>query len=240
MLRVRGKEISMIFQEPTTCLNPVFTIGSQVSEVLRIHEGMNQRKARGKSLEMLQLVRLSDVERVMAEYPHRLSGGMCQRVMIAMALACNPRILIADEPTTALDVTIQAQILDLLGRLKEELKMAIILITHDLGIIAQVAQRVLVIYAGRMMEEGFVADLFQSPSHPYTQGLLRSIPPMRHSKSRPAHLSTIPGMVPNLLALPQGCKFHPRCQRVQGICKEEEPTLDAISFGHRVRCFFPG
>jgi len=240
MLQVRGKEISMIFQEPTTCLNPVFTIESQVSEVLKIHEGMNQREARSKSLEMLQLVRLSDVERVMAEYPHRLSGGMCQRVMIAMALACNPRILIADEPTTALDVTIQAQILDLLRRLKEELRMAIILITHDLGIIAQVAQRVLVIYAGRVMEEASIANLFETPSHPYTQALLRSIPPMRGSRTSPAHLSAIPGMVPNLLALPDGCKFHPRCPRMQGICKEQEPTLDLISFGHRVRCFFPG
>lgn len=240
MLQVRGKEISMIFQEPTSSLNPVFTIESQVAEVLRIHEGIHQSEARSRSLEMLKLVRLSDVDRVMAEYPHRLSGGMCQRVMIAMALACNPRILLADEPTTALDVTIQAQILDLLQRLKEQLKMAILLITHDLGIIAQVAQRVLVIYAGRVMEEATTTQLFESPSHPYTHGLLRSIPPMRYSRARPAHLAAIAGMVPNLLSLPMGCKFHPRCPRAQEVCKGEEPTLEPIHMGHRVRCYFPG
>ncbi|MDH7499153.1 MAG: ABC transporter ATP-binding protein [candidate division NC10 bacterium] len=239
MLQVRGKEISMIFQEPTSSLNPVFTIESQISEVLRVHEGIRQSEARTRSLEMLKLVRLSDVDRVMAEYPHRLSGGMCQRVMIAMALACNPRVLIADEPTTALDVTIQAQILDLLERLKEELKMAILLITHDLGIIAQVAQRVLVIYAGRVMEEASTAQLFASPSHPYTEGLLRSIPPMRHTRARPGHLCAIAGMVPNLLSLPKGCKFHPRCPKAQEICKGKEPDLEPIGEGRRVRCYFP-
>jgi oligopeptide/dipeptide ABC transporter ATP-binding protein len=240
MLQVRGKDISMIFQEPTSSLNPVFTVESQVSEVLRMHEGMDQKEARSQALEMLRLVRLPDVERVMAEHPHRLSGGMCQRVMIAMALACKPRILIADEPTTALDVTIQAQILDLLERVKEELKMAIILITHDLGIIAQVAHRVVVIYAGRVMEEASVRDLFESPSHPYTHGLLRCIPPLRDSHTRPGPLSAIPGMVPNLLSLSDGCKFHPRCERAQAVCKEREPSLEGIGSGHLVRCFFPG
>ena len=240
MRHLRGKEISMIFQEPTTSLNPVLTVGNQISEVLRVHEGMSEREARCKSVKMLKLMRLSDVQRVMSEYPHRLSGGMCQRAMIAMALACNPRILIADEPTTALDVTIQAQILDLLKRLRDELKMAILLITHDLGVIAQVAQRVVVIYAGRVVEEATVADLFLVPFHPYTQGLLHSIPPMRNSKTRRSRLSAIPGSVPNLQALSQGCKFQPRCSRAQGICGEKEPRLDPTSLGHRVRCFFPG
>ena len=240
MRRIRGKQISMIFQEPTTSLNPVFTVENQLGEVMRIHEGLDHQEARMKSLEMLKLVRLSDPERIMAEYPHRLSGGMSQRVMIAMALACNPRILIADEPTTALDVTIQAQILDLLQRLRDELNMAIILITHDLGVIAQLAQRVLVIYAGRVVEEASVEDLFRLPSHPYTQGLLQSIPPMRDEGARPSRLFTIPGTVPNLLALPEGCKFHPRCQRKQEICSGKEPALDPIDSGHRARCYFPG
>ena len=236
--RVRGKEISMIFQEPSSSLNPVFTVGNQLSEVMRVHEGLSQREARAKSLEMLNLVRLADGERIMREYPHHLSGGMCQRVMIAMALSCNPRILIADEPTTALDVTIQAQILDLLQRLEEELKMSILLITHDLGVIAQVAQRVVVIYAGRIVEEATAKDLLESPLHPYTQGLLRSIPPMRGAGTKSSHLPAIPGAVPNLLNLPRGCKFYPRCPRGQAIC-EEEPSLDQVG-SSRVRCFFPG
>ena len=238
--RVRGREISMIFQEPSACLNPVFTVGDQLSEVMRVHEEMGQKEARVRSLEMLRLVRLSDGERIMREYPHRLSGGMCQRVMIAMALACTPRILIADEPTTALDVTIQAQILDLLERLTEELKMSILLITHDLGVVSQVAQRVAVIYAGRIVEEAPAKNLFECHLHPYTRGLLRSIPPLRDSGAKPSHLPAISGAVPSLLNLPKGCKFCPRCPRAKAICKEEEPPLDQVAMGHRVRCFVPG
>jgi len=240
MLQVRGKKISMIFQEPVSSLNPVLTVGRQVSEVLWVHYGLPLREAHSRAREVLKKVRLPDVERVMGEYPHRLSGGMCQRVMIAMALACNPRILIADEPTTALDVTIQAQILDLLEGLKDEFKMAVILITHDLGIVARIAQRVIVLYAGRIVEEAPVEGLFEMPLHPYTQGLLRSVPPLRRAMDDPVPLQAIPGMVPSPISLPEGCKFHPRCERAQPVCRESEPALSRVDSFRFVRCFFPG
>jgi oligopeptide/dipeptide ABC transporter ATP-binding protein len=231
---IRGNEVSMIFQEPMTSLNPVFTCGSQIEEAVILHQKVSKKEARQKAIEMLGLVGIPAPEQRVREYPHQLSGGMRQRVMIAMALSCNPSLLLADEPTTALDVTIQAQILELLERLQRELHMAVIMITHDLGVIAEVASQVAVMYAGKIVEYAGVQEIFNTPRHPYTQGLLRSIPKLTESKDR---LAVIPGMVPNPLAFPQGCKFHPRCPRAIAECRKAEPDLRELVPDHWVRCF---
>jgi oligopeptide/dipeptide ABC transporter ATP-binding protein len=236
MRKVRGASISMIFQEPMTSLNPVFTVGDQIAEGIRLHQGLSKRESWNKAIEMLRLVRIPDPERRVKEYPHQMSGGMRQRVMIAMALSCNPHLLIADEPTTALDVTIQAQILELLNQLKSELGMAVILITHDLGVVADTAARVAVMYAGRVVEEAPVMELFTNPKHPYTQGLLNSIPRLEKAERR-ARLQAIPGMVPDMLDLPGGCKFQARCTKLFEPCSGEEPQLKEIAPNHRVRCY---
>ncbi len=236
MRKVRGGSISMIFQEPMTSLNPVFTTGDQIAEGVRLHQKLSRRESWNKAIEMLRLVRMPDPERRVKEYPHQMSGGMRQRVMIAMALSCNPHLLIADEPTTALDVTIQAQILELLNQLKGELGMAVMLITHDLGVVADTAARVAVMYAGRVVEEAPVMELFANPLHPYTQGLLNSIPRIEKSERRP-RLQAIPGMVPDLLELPRGCKFQERCAKIFEPCRGEEPPLKAVKPDHYVRCF---
>ena len=214
--KIRGKEISMVFQEPMTSLNPVFTCGEQIAEALRLHEGLGRRDAMDKTVEMLKVVHIPNAERRVKEYPHQLSGGMRQRVMIAMALSCSPNLLIADEPTTALDVTIQAQILELLNELKSKLKMAVMLITHDMGVIAETAQRVVVMYAAKVAEEAPVGDLFKEPLHPYTQGLLRSIPRIDLAATEHLRLETIPGTVPTLRGdIAPGCRFAPRCPFVE-------------------------
>jgi oligopeptide/dipeptide ABC transporter ATP-binding protein len=236
MRKVRGASISMIFQEPMTSLNPVFTVGDQIAEGICLHQGLSKRESWNKAIEMLRLVRIPDPDRRVREYPHQMSGGMRQRVMIAMALSCNPQLLIADEPTTALDVTIQAQILELLNQLKAELGMAVMLITHDLGVVADTAARVMVMYAGRVVEEAPVRELFTSPKHPYTQGLLNSIPRIEKAERRP-RLQAIPGMVPDLLDLPRGCKFQARCPKLFEPCTGEEPPLKEIAPNHRVRCY---
>src|SRR6185295_18119808 len=212
MRKIRGKEISMIFQEPMTSLNPVFTVGEQIAEVLRLHEGLNRRDAMDKTVEMLRLVHIPTPERRVRDYPHQFSGGMRQRVMIAMALSCSPKLLIADEPTTALDVTIQAQILDLLAEMKSRFGMAIMLITHAMGVVAETTQRVVVMYAGRVVEEATVERLFASPLHPYTQGLIRSIPRIDRDAGTRARLEAIGGVVPSLISPPPGCRFAPRCR----------------------------
>lgn len=235
MRKVRGASISMIFQEPMTSLNPVFTVGDQIAEGIRLHQRLSKRESWNKAIEMLHIVRMADPERRVKEYPHQMSGGMRQRVMIAMALSCNPQLLIADEPTTALDVTIQAQILELLNQLKSKLGMAVMLITHDLGVVADTAARVAVMYAGRVVEEAPVMALFTSPKHPYTQGLLNSIPRLEKAERR-ARLQAIPGMVPDLLDLPRGCKFQARCSKLFEPCSGEEPPLKEIAPNHRVRC----
>jgi peptide/nickel transport system ATP-binding protein len=237
MRKVRGKEISMVFQEPMTSLNPVFTIGEQIAEAIRLHEGLGRRAAMDKTVEMLKLVHIPNPERRVKEYPHQLSGGMRQRVMIAMALSCNPKLLIADEPTTALDVTIQAQILELLNELKAKLGMAVLLITHDMGVIAETTQRVMVMYAGKVVEEAPVKELFKEPLHPYTQGLLRSIPRIDTAATSKKRLQAIPGVVPSLLNLPRGCAFEPRCPHAKPVCKEQDPVLKEIKPGHRVSCW---
>jgi oligopeptide/dipeptide ABC transporter ATP-binding protein len=238
MRKIRGDRISMIFQEPMTSLNPVFTIGNQVQETFKLHQGLSTREALEKTIEMLRLVNIPSPERCVKQYPHELSGGMRQRAMIAMALACNPEILIADEPTTALDVTIQAQILDLMIKLKEELGMAIILITHNLGVIVETVKRVLVMYAGKIVEEAKTKTLFEHPQHPYTMGLLKSVPRLgdkvRLGKVR---LSEIPGVVPSLYELPPGCKFSTRCPWVMARCREEEPELKEIEENHFNCCW---
>jgi peptide/nickel transport system ATP-binding protein len=236
MRKIRGRSISMIFQEPMTSLNPVFQVGDQISEVLRLHEGLSRKEAWDRSIEMLKLVGIPSPERRVAEYPHQLSGGMRQRTMIAMALACNPKLMIADEPTTALDVTIQAQILELINRLQQEKGMSVILITHNLGVIAETARKVAVMYAGRIVEYAAVDLLFGDPKHPYTQGLLKSIPRLDEEHGRKQKLETIPGLVPSLLDLPSGCKFSNRCQYVFDRCKEE-PRLIEADKGHFVRCW---
>ena len=221
MRDVRGNEMSMIFQEPMTSLNPVFTIGHQISEALILHQGMDKSQALARSIEMLELVKIPEAVQRVKEYPHQLSGGMRQRVMIAMALACNPKVLIADEPTPALDVTIQAQILDLIVQLQEKLDTAVILITHDLGVIAETAQRVVVMYAGKKVEEASVEDLFAEPQHPYTHGLLSSVPHldiMKGEESKVERLAEIPGIVPLLNNLPDGCTFAPRCKFADEKC----------------------
>jgi peptide/nickel transport system ATP-binding protein/oligopeptide transport system ATP-binding protein len=235
--RIRGNAISMIFQEPMTSLNPVLTIGEQISEAIRLHQGLARQEAWSKAVEMLQMVQIPSPEMRVYEYPHQLSGGMRQRAMIAMALSCRPRLLLADEPTTALDVTIQAQIVDLMERLKEEFETSIVLITHNLGLIAEMAKRVLVMYMGKVVEEAPVEDLFQEPLHPYTQGLLESIPWIgKKLKTGRRQLQEIPGIVPSLLEIPEGCRFHPRCSRVMNICRKEEPPL-VQKDGRRVLCW---
>jgi peptide/nickel transport system ATP-binding protein len=238
MRKIRGKEISMIFQEPMTSLNPVFTGGEQIAEAIRLHEGLGRRDAMAKTVEMLKVVHIPNAERRVKEYPHQLSGGMRQRIMIAMALSCNPNLLIADEPTTALDVTIQAQILDLLNELKSKLRMAVLLITHDMGVIAETAQRVVVMYAAKVAEEAPVADLFKEPLHPYTQGLLRSIPRIDLAATSRRRLETIPGTVPTLRGdIAPGCRFAPRCPFVKSVCTEKDPVLKEVKPGHKVSCW---
>ena len=234
MRSIRGNRISMIFQEPMTSLNPVFTIGDQIGEVFRIHQGMSKKQARVKSIEMLRLVKIPAPESRVDEYPHQLSGGMRQRVMIAMALACNPELLIADEPTTALDVTIQAQILDLMADLQKSLNMAILLITHDLGVVAEVCDYVMVMYAGKIAEQAPVKDLFKDPKHPYTKGLLNSIPKLGHKTE---YLPTIEGQVPSLSKLPKGCRFQDRCSFVMDKCRVSEPVLVDVGPERKVACW---
>jgi len=235
MRKVRGSKISMIFQEPMTSLNPVFTVGDQVAEVISLHERFSQREIQDRVIEAFRLVRIPAPESRIKEYPHQMSGGMRQRVIIAMALACNPKLMIADEPSTALDVTIQAQILDLMNRLKEETGASILFITHDLGVIAEMAQRVAVMYAGKIMEGADVDTLFNEPKHPYTIGLMGSIPVLGIGKKE-KRLSTIPGVVPSLFKLPQGCLFHERCSVAQTECDQLEPPMIDLGNGHIVRC----
>jgi peptide/nickel transport system ATP-binding protein len=238
MRKIRGKEISMVFQEPMTSLNPVFTVGEQIAEALRLHEGLGRREAMDKTVDMLKLVHIPNAERRVKEYPHQLSGGMRQRVMIAMALSCNPKLLIADEPTTALDVTIQAQILELLNELKAKLRMAVMLITHDMGVIAETAQRVVVMYAAKVAEEASVGELFKEPLHPYTQGLLRSIPRIDLAATERRRLETIPGTVPTLRGdIAPGCRFAPRCPFVKTVCTEKDPVIKEVKPGHKVACW---
>jgi peptide/nickel transport system ATP-binding protein len=235
MQDVRGNAVSMIFQEPMTSLNPVYTVGTQIIEAIRMHQKKTKKEARAHAIEMLQLVGIPSPESNIDAYPHQLSGGMRQRVMIAMALACKPKLLIADEPTTALDVTIQAQILELLKKLQEQLGMAVLLITHDLGVVAEYAREVVVMYAGRVVERAPVKDIFAQPRHPYTKGLLGSIPkPTRGGERKP--LPTIEGMVPDLREMPKGCRFADRCSMVIDKCREAEPTLDEFEPGHFARC----
>ncbi len=234
MRRIRGNEISMIFQEPMTSLNPVFTVGNQIEEVLVLHQGLNWREAREKAMGMLSLVGISSPEVRVGEYPHQMSGGMRQRVMIAIALACNPAILIADEPTTALDVTIQAQILDLIAKLQGEFGMSVMLITHDLAVIAEVADRVVVMYAGKIVESGDTIDIFEEPLHPYTKGLLASIPVLNEKKNR---LSVIPGTVPNPTEFPDGCRFGPRCPYVMPKCRGDGIPWVWATARHGAMCF---
>ncbi len=237
MRRVRGRDISMIFQEPMTSLNPVFRIGEQVAEVIRLHQGLSGRDALDRAVEMLKLVGIAAPERRAGEYPHQMSGGMRQRVMIAIAIACAPRLMLADEPTTALDVTIQAQILDLIGRLKEEIGTSVILITHDLGIVAEAAQTVAVMYAGQIVECGRADDVFSNPLHPYSRGLTASIPKLHRNAARGADLPVIPGTVPPLYRLPQGCRFQERCREVMDICRRRDPDLKENQGAHAVRCW---
>lgn len=237
MRKIRGKRIAMIFQEPMTSLNPVFTIGNQISEMLRLHLKMNRKEAWARTVELLERVGIPSADQRVKEYPHQLSGGMRQRVMIAMAISCNPEIIFADEPTTALDVTIQAQILALLEQLRNRLGMAMLLISHDLGIIAEAAHEVAIMYAGRIVEEAGTTELFANPHHPYTQGLLASLPRFDRAGGRQKRLTAIPGTVPNLTELPPGCTFTPRCGVAIPHCSLEEPPLKEISPGHRVRCW---
>jgi peptide/nickel transport system ATP-binding protein/oligopeptide transport system ATP-binding protein len=231
--KIRGKKISMIFQEPMTSLDPVFTIGHEIVEVIQLHQGSNKEEAIKKSIEILKIVGIPDVEKRINNYPHQLSGGMRQRVMIAMALSCNPTLLIADEPTTALDVTIQAQILRLINDLKDKFGASVMLITHDLGVIAEMCDNVAVMYAGHIVEYTDVYTLFDNPLHPYTKGLSKSIPRMNVDVE---HLNAIPGIVPNLLDLPSGCLFHPRCDFSFKRCVEEMPELIEIENSHLVKC----
>jgi len=231
--RIRGADIAMVFQEPMTSLNPIFRVGAQIGESLRRHKGLSRREARKEAIGLLERVGISDPAGRVDDYPHQLSGGMKQRVMIAMALACKPRLLVADEPTTALDVTIQAQILDLLRDLQAELGMAIILITHDLGVVAEMAHRVLVMYGGRIVEEGTVDDLFESPRHPYTLGLLRSLPDLSSDRER---LAVIPGMVPSATHFPSGCRFRNRCELAVEACGATLPELEVVGTGRRAAC----
>ncbi|MCF8168698.1 MAG: ABC transporter ATP-binding protein [Rhodoferax sp.] len=236
MQRIRMKEIAIVFQEPMTSLNPVYTVGEQIAEGLRLHEGLSPKAALDRAVQMLKLVHIPTAERRVNDYPHQFSGGMRQRVMIAMALSCKPQLLIADEPTTALDVTIQAQILDLLTELKSELGMAILLITHAMGVVAEFAQRVVVMYAGKVVEEAPVGELFANPRHPYTQGLIRSIPRIDLDSMHKARLETIPGTVPKLVAPGEGCRFAPRCSVATAACLQATPPLREVVAGHKVAC----
>lgn len=230
---IRGRDIAMVFQDPMSSLNPVLTICDQISETLRLHQGLSRADARKRAIELLDLVRIADAARRVDEYPHRLSGGMRQRVMIAIAIACRPRLLIADEPTTALDVTIQAQILELLRELRAELGMAVMLISHDLGVIAEFARRVVVMYAGRIVEDAPVEALFRRPLHPYTEGLLRSVPEIDGAAAR---LYAIPGRIPDPDETIAGCRFGPRCPLAEPACRADAPVLVAVAADHRVRC----
>ncbi len=234
MRKIRGGQIAMIFQEPMTSLNPVMTIGKQIGETLKIHQKLSGKEAREKAIEMLRLVKIPEPEQRYGEYPHQLSGGMRQRVMIAMALACNPKLLICDEPTTALDVTVQAQILKLIDELKETLHMSVMLITHDLGVISQVADRVIIMYAGKIVEYGDAKNIFENPLHPYTKALLASVPKIMEGEERKLYM--IKGMVPNLLEAHKGCLFAPRCEYAAEKCYREEPEYKQLPSG-RVSCF---
>jgi len=238
MRKIRAKEIAIVFQEPMTSLNPVYTVGEQIAESVRLHDGLSKKDAMDRAVEMLRLVRIPTPERRVHDHPHQFSGGMRQRVMIAIALACNPKLLIADEPTTALDVTIQAQILDLMAELKQRLGMAVMLITHAMGVVAEVAQRVVVMYAGKVVEEATVEELFAHPRHPYTQGLIRSIPRIDTAALQHVRLESIPGTVPKLIAPAEGCRFADRCRFVQPECRTATPPLRQISPGHQVACIF--
>ena len=239
MRKIRGNEISMIFQEPMTSLNPVFTVGNQIGEAIKLHQGLGKKETRAKTIEMLRLVKIADPESRVDAYPHQLSGGMRQRVMIAMALSCNPSLLIADEPTTALDVTIQAQILELIKELQQKIGgMALLLITHDLGVVAEQADDVAIMYAGKIVEKSSAPAIFARPLHPYTIGLLHSLPGRGGAKKK--RLDAIPGMVPSPLNLPSGCRFRDRCPKAAGICAEGEPELLEKETGHWVACHFPG
>ncbi|CAM5784681.1 MULTISPECIES: ABC transporter ATP-binding protein [Brevibacillus] len=231
--KLRGNEIAMIFQEPMTSLNPVYTIGEQLGEQIRLHLGLGKREARERAIEMLRMVGIPRAEEIVKEYPHQLSGGMRQRVMIAMAMSCDPKLLIADEPTTALDVTIQAQILDLMRELKEKRGTSIIFITHDLGVVAEMCDRVVVMYAGQVIEEAAVRELFQNPQHPYTKGLIASIPSLHQQQRR---LNSIRGTVPHPSAMPGGCRFAPRCDYVRDECSRIPPLL-GVGEGHKCRCW---
>lgn len=235
MRSIRGNDISMIFQEPMTSLNPVFTVGQQIGESFRFHQQMGKAEMLKKSIEMLRLVGIPEPEHVINDYPNQLSGGMRQRVMIAMALACRPHLLIADEPTTALDVTIQAQIMELIVRLNEQLNMGVMLITHDLAVVAQTCSRVIVMYLGQIVEEADVLTLFDHPCHPYTEGLMRSIPRMEGDRTKPLYM--IPGTVPLLSQIPTGCRFAPRCAYATERCRQETPQLTPVSDKQSVRCF---
>jgi peptide/nickel transport system ATP-binding protein len=235
MRAIRSKEIGIVFQEPMTSLNPVYTVGEQIAEVVRLHERIGRRAALEKTIEMLRLVHIPTAERRVHDYPHQFSGGMRQRVMIAMALSCNPKLLIADEPTTALDVTIQAQILDLLAEMKARFGMAIMLITHAMGVVAGTAQRVAVMYAGKVVEEAPVGELFSRPRHPYTQGLIRSIPRLDRAGGK-TRLEAIPGTVPSLVDPPEGCRFAPRCGFAMTACTRATPPLREVGPGHKVAC----
>lgn len=239
MRKIRGEDISMIFQEPMTSLNPLFRIGEQISESIRLHLGLSKKEASNKSVEMLELVGIPSPKKRIYDYPHQMSGGMCQRVMIAIAICCQPKLIIADEPTTALDVTIQAQILDLIQKPREELGTSVILITHNIGIIAEVARHVIVMYAGKIMEHAMVIDLLENPLHPYTEGLLKSIPRLDDIQKR-RRLHVIPGIVPNLLNLPKGCKFNNRCEKTSSKCFNEEPPLLEVAPGHTCKCWLYG
>ena len=236
MQKIRAKEIAIVFQEPMTSLNPVYTVGEQIAESIRLHEGLGRREAMDRAVEMLKLVNIPTPERRVKDYPHQFSGGMRQRVMIAIALACNPKLLIADEPTTALDVTIQAQILDLMVELKDRLGMAIMLITHAMGVVAETAQRVVVMYAGKVVEEASVEDLFARPRHPYTQGLIRSIPRIDLAATHKVRLETITGTVPKLINPAEGCRFADRCKYVMPACRSATPPLLEVTSGHKVAC----
>ena len=234
---LRGKDIAMIFQDPMTSLNPVLTIGEQIIETLLRHTSLSRKKAREKSFRLLEQVEIPSPKQKLDQYPHQLSGGMRQRAMIAMALSCSPRILIADEPTTALDVLIQAQILSLLKKIKNDTQMSILLITHDLGVVAEVAERVMVMYAGEIVESGSVNDLFRSPLHPYTIGLMESIPTLESTQQKLSKLKEISGTVPSLSQVPFGCPFHPRCSAAETRCKTDKPKLKKISQTHSVSCW---